>query len=274
VARLPETYQWLLVPAQSTPQSPMAWDVLKLTGQLPLAERASKKLRSEELLLPGLGASRLRMELDKIPLWRGNHVDVAQLVEDFAQYVYLPRLTSSAVLLDAIRNGVNLLTWVQDGFAFAEAYDDAAKRYKGLVAGRTIGLNAPDMPGMVVKPEVAAKQLDDEHAAQPGNPTPPGPGPAHPQPGVAPQPQPQPATAKPRRFHGTVLLDTTRAGRDAGRIAEEVISHLSGLVGANVTVTLEIEAQIPDGAPDNVVRIVTENARTLKFETGSGFEKE
>jgi hypothetical protein len=252
----------------------MAWDVLKLTGQLPLAERASKKLRSEELLLPGLGASRLRMELDKIPLWRGNHVDVAQLVEDFAQYVYLPRLTSSAVLLDAIRNGVNLLTWVQDGFAFAEAYDDAAKRYKGLVAGRTIGLNAPDMPGMVVKPEVAAKQLDDEHAAQPGNPTPPGPGPAHPQPGVAPQPQPQPATAKPRRFHGTVLLDTTRAGRDAGRIAEEVISHLSGLVGANVTVTLEIEAQIPDGAPDNVVRIVTENARTLKFETGSGFEKE
>ena len=42
-------------------------------------------------------------------------------------------------------------------------------------------------------------------------------------------------------------------GRDAGRIADEVISHLSGLVGANVKVTLEIEAEIPNGAPDNVV---------------------
>ena len=69
-----------------------------------------------------------------------------------------------------------------------------------------------------------------------------------------------------------MTLDTTRVGRDASRIAEEVIAHLSGLVGAEVTVTLEIEAEIPDGTPDNVVRTVTENSRTLKF--GShGFEE-
>ena len=53
----------------------------------------------------------------------------------------------------------------------------------------------------------------------------------------------------------------------------EVISHLAGLVGAKVTVTLEIEAEIPSGAPDNVVRTVTENSRTLKF-TSQGFERE
>lgn len=134
--RLPETYQWLLAPVQITPQSPMTWDVLKLTGQLPLAERASKKLRSEELLLTVLGANRLRMELDKVPLWRGDHVDVSLLVEDFAQCVYLPRLTSSTVLLESIRNGVNLLTWTHDGFAFAESYDDVAKRYKGWLPAR------------------------------------------------------------------------------------------------------------------------------------------
>ena len=62
-------------------------------------------------------------------------------------------------------------------------------------------------------------------------------------------------------------------GRDAGRIADEVISHLAGLVGSNVRVTLEIEAEVPDGAPDHVVRTVTENSRTLKF-TDHGFEKE
>ena len=54
---------------------------------------------------------------------------------------------------------------------------------------------------------------------------------------------------------------------------DEVISHLSGLIGAKVTVTLEIEAEVPSGAPDNVVRTVTENSRTLKF-TSQGFEKE
>jgi hypothetical protein len=38
-------------------------------------------------------------------------------------------------------------------------------------------------------------------------------------------------------------------------------------------VTLENEATIPDGAPEQVVRIVTENSRTLTFGV-SGFAKE
>ena len=51
------------------------------------------------------------------------------------------------------------------------------------------------------------------------------------------------------------------------------ILGFAGLVGAEVTVTLHIEATVPAGAPDNVVRTVTENSRTLKFTT-QGFEKE
>jgi len=70
-----------------------------------------------------------------------------------------------------------------------------------------------------------------------------------------------------------VVLDAARVGRDASRIAEEVIAHLAGLVGATVTVAIEIEAEIPSGAPDNVVRTVTENSRTLKF-ISQGFERE
>ena len=83
---------------------------------------------------------------------------------------------------------------------------------------------------------------------------------------------PAPARA-PTRFHGTATLDPTRVGRDAGRIADEVIAHLVGLVGSEVTVTLEIDARIPTGAPPNVVRTVTENSRTLKF-TSQGFEED
>jgi hypothetical protein len=62
-------------------------------------------------------------------------------------------------------------------------------------------------------------------------------------------------------------------GRDAGKIAEEVIAHLEGLVGSDVTVTLDVQVSVPDGVPENVVRIVTENARSLKF-TQQGFERD
>jgi hypothetical protein len=41
-----------------------------------------------------------------------------------------------------------------------------------------------------------------------------------------------------------------------------------------VTVTLEIDAEIPASVPDNVVRTVAENSRTLKFGNNSGLETE
>jgi hypothetical protein len=81
------------------------------------------------------------------------------------------------------------------------------------------------------------------------------------------------ASPGPKRFHGSVELDPTRVGRDAGRVADEVIAHLAGLVGATVKVTLDIAAEIPSGAPDQVVRTVTENSRTLKFKS-QGFEQQ
>ena len=63
-----------------------------------------------------------------------------------------------------------------------------------------------------------------------------------------------------------------RVGRDAGDITQEVIQHLTTLAGANATITLEIEVEMPDGAPEQVVRTVSENCRTLKF-TSQGFEE-
>jgi hypothetical protein len=278
-ARLPETYQWLLVPVQSTPQAAITWEALRLSGTDALAIRASKKLRTDELYLTSFAPTRLKMDLDRIPLWRGDNVAVKQLVEDFARYIYLPRLKDSFVLLDAIRDGVNLLTWVQDGFGFADSYDEDAGRYKGLRGGQMVTLTDAHAPGLVVKPDVASKQLDAERAAQ----LLPGGMPGQPQRNdieTTPTPldettsgEPQLAAFKPKRFYGTAVLDTTRVGRDASRIADEVISHLAGLVGATVTVTIEIEAEIPEGTPDNVVRTVTENSRTLKFKS-QGFEKE
>jgi hypothetical protein len=129
---------------------------------------------------------------------------------------------------------------------------------------------------LLVKPDVTRRQVDAETAKQPTGgttTTPTSAGAAAPGVNTGAASAKTPAAAQPKRFHGTVVLDPTRVGRDSSRIAEEVIAHLVGLVGSTVTVTLEIEADIPSGAPDNVVRTVTENSRTLKF-THQGFEKE
>jgi hypothetical protein len=144
MTRLPETYQWLLVPVQGTPQAMVEWQAIRLSGQDPLAVRSSKKLRSEELLLTAFAATRLRMALDRVPLWRGDHVAIKQLVEDFARYVYLLRIKEPGVLLQSIRDGRGLLTWSKDSFAFAEGYDEGAGRYRGLRGGQMVAVSLDD----------------------------------------------------------------------------------------------------------------------------------
>ena len=276
-ARLPETYQWLIVPTQVSPEAAIEWQSFRLTGQDALAIRASKKLHNDELLITGLAASRLRLELDQIPLWRGDHVSIQQLAEDFARYLYLPRLKDTGVLMEAIRGGLGLLTWVQDSFAYAESFDEAAGRYRGLRAAQRVWV-ADDSPmGLLVRPDPAQRQLAAEAPGTAGVSTTSSgdtSGSASPvtggTTGGTTENTPEPAL---KRFHGSVTLDPTRVGRDAGRIADEVIAHLAGLVGSKVNVTLEIEAEIPAGAPDHVVRTVTENCRTLKF-NNHGFETE
>lgn len=103
-ARIPETYQWLLVPVQINLKSSVEWEAIRLTVQDPLAVLASKKLKTEELLVMGLVGTRPRMGLDKIPLWRGDSVSIKQLAEDFASYLYLPRLVRPSVLVGAVRD--------------------------------------------------------------------------------------------------------------------------------------------------------------------------
>ncbi len=269
--RIPETYQWLIVPTQGEPSDPVKWNAIRLSGADSLAVRATKKLKSEELLLTSFGGTRLRMELDKIPLWRGDNVEIKQLLEDFARYLYLPRLADPSVLLGAIASGVASLAWQLETFAYAEGCDEQNQRYRGLKGAANIGLADMDAPGLLVRPDIASRQIENERELI----------------GIAPKQDPTtaanaadkavkaehadqapaPGTAAanlPKRYFGSVELDPQRVGRDAGVIAEEIIAHLTGMVGASVTVTLDINASIPDGTPENVVRTVTENSRTLR----------
>jgi len=96
--------------------------------------------------------------------------------------------------------------------------------------GRYVGLMVAGIPNVtldsssvIVKPEVAQRQLDEEES--------------------------KPQEVVLRRFHGAVELSPLRLGTDAGRIADEVISHLEGLIGSEVNVMVEINVEVPNGFP-------------------------
>jgi hypothetical protein len=277
--RIPETYHWLLVPEQPDPHGALGWQEVRVQGADGPAVRASKRLRTEDLLVSHLAGHPLRRELDKIPLWPDgvDHLSIRQLIDYHAQYPYLTRVRDGRVLAEAIQDGVGLVTWQQDSFAYADDWDDVAKRYQGLRTGQLIAVNA-DGRGLIVKPGVALKQLEAEQAAKvaaaPTYPAvPDGNGSARVHEGTGQTVPTHPAVKKSRRFHGSVQLDPTKMGREASTINVEVIQHLVSLMGANAKITLEIEVNVADGVPDNVIRTVMENCRTLKF-SSQEFEAE
>jgi hypothetical protein len=282
-ARIPETFQWLLVPGQSDPKGSIEWTEIRLQGRDALATRAVKKLKSEELLIVQTGGTRLRHELDRIPLWRGDHVSIKQLAEDFARYLYLPRIRDEDVLLAAIRDGIEQLTWQLETFAYAEGWDEARRRYKGLKAGQSTRVLI-DGQSVLVKSSVAAGQMEADTQQATGKLPTTGdvPGSTAPTAGKTSEVQvkatsgttvenSQPAPQL-KRFHASVTIDPLRLGRDASQIAEEIVQHLTRILGARVEITLEIQAELPEGASEKLVRDVTENCRTLRFEN-HGFEE-
>ena len=279
-AQMPEVYNWLLVPVQATAQAPITWQAVQAKGSDALAVKACKKLRSDESLILTLGPTILRKHMDEVPLWRGDHVEVRQVVEDFAKYIYLPRVANSKVLLNAMEYGSALLSWHIESFACADQWDAKTGRYSGLRCGDKVSLSA-ESSTLLVRPDVAVKQRDADRAKVTESTTGgtssglDGLGVGGDSGGAVQSGGTEGAPSKKKltRYHGTVQLDSMRAGRDAGKIAEEVIAHLVGQTGANVTVTIEIEAHLPAGVGDQVVRTVTENCRTLKF-TSHGFESE
>jgi hypothetical protein len=265
--RIGETFVWMLTPRQELGSSEVTWEQTRVTGSDPIPARVSKKLAGEEGLLTQYAGTRLRMDLDRVPLWPADagHVPTQQLWSYYAQYLYLPRLRDRSVLVGAIEQGVASMTWESDTFAYAEGFDEG--RYLGLRAGEQVAA-VVDAASVVVKPEVARAQLDVE-MPKPGDAVveapPAGAGASAPGPTLV-------VDSKPRRFYGVVVVDPVRMSRDAGQVADEVVKHLAGLVDTDVEVRIEITASSEEGFADDVVRTVTENAKTLKFDQ-HGFEE-
>jgi hypothetical protein len=287
--RLHGAYSWLLVPYQEG-AGPWQWEITAIGGtDTSCVQRASNKARQTQLISEWSPVG-LLMELNRW-LWKDTtHISLKKVWEYLCTYGYLSRLQGPDVLLTAVAQGLRS----KDFFAYAGKVDDS--RYRGLIFGQATPASELHLDefSVLVKPEAATEQQRrDEEAEQQkrgrevidteGNGTRGGVGVGGSPGGTSgttdigtrgPEvPPPPPSVRLKTRYHASVDLDPLRVAKNAGDVALEVIQHLASLNGAKVTVSLEIEADVPDGIPENVVNIVLANGSTLKFRSQE-FEEE
>ena len=253
-------------PVQESAQSDVEWMSAKVPAQDGLLARASKKLVSDQGIWPELGPDNLNRQLEKY-IWNGKpHLHLKDLWEYLNRYTYLPRVKNRAVLSKAVHAAVSGM--LPGPFAYAERWDETKGSYVGLaISSATSAQVVIDSESVIIKPDVAEQYRQKQTAAAPAE----GPAPAVTHgPDTTTQPAPgTPATApteqKPTRFHGTVMISPERPARDIHQIVEAIIEQLTTLPGADVSIKLEIDAEVSSGLDRAKVRTLVENATTLGF---------
>jgi predicted AAA+ superfamily ATPase len=271
-SRIAQTYIWAIVPEQPDPSKPIEWTVEKAEGQeTSLAARASEKLVRAGLFTDIASPRMIRMDLDSklSKAWESGHLNVGQLWAFYCSYPYLTRMKNRKVLADAIAESLSGMMFEQEGFALSEGFDSATGVYVGLVlpGGRSTFGSITDQT-LIVKPEVAKAQLPEVVTPPvdlPGGTTP-VPTSVTPAPGVV---EPKAST----RFFGVYEVDPERYSRDLNRLSQEILQHLSSIDGVDLDITIEIHAAVKEGFAADKIRVILENARSLKFKNSS-FEKE
>ena len=266
--RLRECWCYLIYPHQESAQAEVEWTPIKIPTQDGLLTRASKKLKSNECLLSEIGPTRLARDLQRY-IWNDKpHVLLKDLWEYLNRYTYLPRIKNKSVLIKAIQSAVSGMTPSQ--FAYAEQWDEQNQKYLGLIIEKSANPHIViDNDSVIVKSDVAEiyrhvpKILEEkaetlQPVATASNRT-----------DMKGQNK-QSSSIKereklPTRFIGAVMISPDRPARDMHQIVEDIVEHLTIMEGSNVSLKLEIDAEVSSGIDQVKIRTLMENATTLGF---------
>ena len=265
--RMKEAWCFLVYPHQSTPRTDVEWQASRIAGQDGLLAAASKKLVTEEALFVEIGALRLEKSLQ--PVWNGQpHLKLADVWEWLNRYVYLPRLRNQSVLRGAVQTAVSSM--IEGPFAYAEHFDESSGNYKGLLVSQAGQASIVlDSQSVMVAPDIASKIITqseqaDQQARQDGQTE----TESRSEDKAAQEEQGSEAVTEslPKRFSGTVFVSTDRPAHHMRQIIEGIVEQLTSIPGTDVTLKLEIDADVPNGLDANKVRTLIENASTLQFD--------
>ncbi len=267
--RLRECWCYLLYPHQENAQAEVEWASGKVPAQDGLLSRASKKLVSDEGLLPELGPTRLDRDLQHY-IWNGKpHLLLKDLWEYLNRYIYLPRVKNQTVLVKAVQAAVSGM--FPGPFAYAERWDEDSQKYLGLLIEKAASpLIVIDRDSVIIKPDVAETHRPapvsemQESAGTAGGSTTSDTGTGTNGRGGQDSGTEEKETL-PTRFIGTVMISPDRPARDMHQIVEAIVEQLTTVPGSDVSLKLEIDAEVPRGLDRAKVRTLLENATTLGF---------
>lgn len=269
-----ECFKWLLCPVQDDPSAakPSVESFALNTASGTVTSELERVCRENELVIESWSPIHLRTKLKEL-YWKPGKPSVGAVAfwEDSLRYLYLPRLKTREVLASAVRTGASSRDF------YGTAYGHTDGKYEGFSFGEgdisfndTLLLIEPEAATqyaielkkliVAVPPEASGSQTEPTHQTAPTS-------------GNSPLPTPitNPAvvsgasSVKPKSFRGSVEVSASVAKSKLNTIADEIIKLLVSDPNATVRVTLEIDAEFPQGASDTIRRAVSENANSLGF---------
>jgi predicted AAA+ superfamily ATPase len=271
-----ECFKWLLCPVLDEPTATQpkieSFPLNTTSGNAP--DEVERVCRENALVIDTWSPIHLKDELKKL-YWKAGKSAVGAMVfwEDTLRYLYLPRFKNRNSLGQAIRTGAASRDF------FGTAYGQSGETFEGFHFGE--GNVQFDDTLLLIEPE-AAKQYEasikkpddgggigtggDSGTTTTGGKT-----------GTTTTGGTEIGTgttggttaARPKSFHGSIEINPTSAKMRLVDVADEIISLLAGDPNAKLKITLEINAEFPQGASDQVKRAVAENATSLGFKTKS-----
>ena len=275
--RIDEAYKWIIAPEQVTGTDPWTFRAEPRNGGIgdSLAEKVFRKLESDGTVITRWSPAVLKLELDKWFFTTARHVGTKKVWDTLTSYGYVPRLKDSSVLDETMFEGSKSTDYF--GYATSVSPDG---RYEGLIFGAS-GRVIVDPHSVLVRPDAAHAQIEADARARSereesiggrshtptgggtdvGTRTGTGTGTST---GATITP---PAERVFTRYWASIQLDPSRPIPAFEEIVQDVIQHLTAALGANVEITLEVQATSPTGFTDATRRTVSENAKTLKFKS-------
>lgn len=265
-----ECYRWLLCPSQASSTATQASvEAFPLnTSGAALGAEIERVCLDNEWVISIWSPIHLRSRLKEF-YWKENKTAVAAMAfwEDTLRYLYLPRLKNRGVLEQAIVKGAGSRDF------FGTAYGEQEGKFDGFNLGdANVQL---DDTVLLIEPEAAARYAVSimPPASLPGTtgkslhdaPIATAPGHVSATTGQLPGMDITGGAPKALSFHGNVTVNASTAKLRLVQIADEIIAALAADPNAEVKVSVEIQANFPNGAKDQTKRAVSENARTLGF---------
>lgn len=256
-----ESFKWILCPSIDNPSSQPNVEALPLnTSSGSLGAEIERVCVDNSWVISTWSPIHLRTHLVQL-YWKPerNAIKAADFWEDTLRYIYLPRLKNRDVLAQAINKGAA----TRDFFGTAYGFKDG--KFEGFKFGDS-NIQFDDTLLLIEPGAAAAYEIANKPMAAPV-PTTPGPAVVTTVPGTGPTVTTPGNNASPKAksFHGSADISPVAAKMRLIQIAEEIITTLATDPNADIKIHIEISANFTNGVQDQTKRAVSENAKTLGF---------